>query len=1058
MIPKKPENSFWSDEQWAAIYEKGQNILVNAGAGSGKTAVLTERIIRILKDGIGLDRLIVLTFTKAAAGEMKERLRKKLTQEIGKGCDLREALDFLDQAAVQTFDSFALSLVRRYHYLLGVDRSISIGDNVLFALKKKEIIEEVFNSFYEEEDPEFLNFVSLFALKNDKTLQGYIFSLDEKLELIYDRKAYLDSYLERFYQESFIKGMISRYDKLLELERNRIKNRLERLKEEITDEDLILHVLDCEAALLPLLQCKSYTEFKTEADVVLPRIPKNADEREKAILSYEKDQIKASLEKLKEYLEYEDEAEMLETVQKTKPYVSVLIKILNRVEEEFTKFKSRYNIYQFQDIAKMAIRLLQENPEIREYLRDYTYEILIDEYQDTNDFQEILISLLSKNNVYMVGDVKQSIYRFRNANPEIFKNKYRAFKEKNEGLAIDLSQNFRSRKEVLGDINLVFKQVMDSSLGGVDYGPGQELVFGNKNYDKNAPENDYRMRIINYDYENEDLKEYEIEAFLIGKDIKRLLDKGFQVYDKDQNLVRKARLSDFTILTSEKKHFDTYKKIFEYLGIPLVIHKDESFVRSQEIYVLKNLLRAVQSLKNPEYFAENFRDALFSVLRSFLVEGSDKDIFKVLKGDALAGLKIHFPEVYENLIEISSQTEKATLSQILWEIYEKFGFYEKIIKIGNLEEVEEKLNFLLGKFRELDRLGYRLPDAISYLEEVMAGDLDIEFSRAISSDADAVQMMSIHKSKGLEFPVCYYADLDTKFKFSELNDRIVFDPEFGFILPYFKEGLADIFYKKLLKHKYMCEEISERIRVLYVALSRAKEQMIIVSPEFLESYRTAEDLVPYADRLNYKSFFTIFSSINNSLSDRIEHVSAAGLNKNYETGKVLNIKDFPRLAPLQIHQVSLKREKQEKKTASASTSGLLNKETIAAIDFGNMLHGILEVLDVKTNPEALLKEAKLPDFLKSRLLKLFKEPVFQKQILKTYHEYPFYYENVNGIIDLILETDEELIILDYKLSNLDKAEYLRQLSIYKSYLESISEKKVSAYLYSVMGGVLHKVF
>lgn len=1060
MIPKKPENVFWSAEQWAAIYEKGQDILINAGAGSGKTAVLTERIIRILKDGVKLERLIVLTFTRAAAGEMKERLRKKLQKEIASGFNLKEALEYLDQASVQTFDSFALELVRKYHYLLGVDRTITIGDGVLFSLKKKEIIAQVFDSFYEEEDQAFLDFVTLFALKNDKTLQKYIFAVDNKLELIYDRKAYLDSYLEKYYCESFIKTMLRRYVNLLLLEQGRIRSRLERLREEITDEDLMLHVVDCEHTLAALLKSKSYLEFKVHADVTLPRLPRHGDESEKAIISYEKNQIKDSIKRLQTYLDYENEEEMYQTLIATKTQIATLIRILERVNEEFLKYKREYNIYEFHDIAKMAIKLLKENGEIRDYIKEHTYEILIDEYQDTNDLQEILISLISKNNVYMVGDVKQSIYRFRNANPEIFKKKYADFQKEKTGLAIDLSRNFRSRREVLEDINFIFEQVMDSRLGGVNYTEGQELSFGNKKYEKNAPEKDYRLRLLTYDYTNEALKPAEIEAFIIGNDIKRLIAEGLQIYDKDEDAIKPARYSHFTILTSEKRHFDLYKKIFEYLEIPLVIHKDESFIRSQEIYVLINILRAVHALLDAEYFRENFKDALLSILRSFLVEGDDREIFKVYQGDLLEGLNCRFPEVYQNLIKISELAEKATLSQILWEIYENFGFYFKIIKIGNLEDGEEKLNFLLNKFQELDKLGFSLPDAILYLEEIMAGDLDLEFSRPVSLDTDAVQMMSIHKSKGLEFPICYFSDLETKFKFTELNDRIVFDQEYGFIIPYFKEGLTDLFTKKLLKQKYQIEEISERIRVLYVALTRAKEQIILVAPEFMESYRTERKLLPYVDRLNYKSAYSIFSSIANTLSERIQLVSTLSYTKDYEQGKILSIKAFPKLPPLEVKRVTLKKEKSEKIIASTQATTLFNPKTIEAINLGNLLHEILEIIDFKDNPETFIKRAPVPDTLKKRLLTLFQNSLFKKPIIQTYHEYPFYHKETetSGVIDLILETETELVILDYKLSDLSKIEYERQLAVYKAYLESISEKRVSAYLYSILRKELKQVY
>mgnify|MGYP000936415708 CR=1 FL=1 len=1056
MIPKKPENSFWSDEQWAAIYESGQDILVNAGAGSGKTAVLTERIIRILKDGIGLDRLIVLTFTKAAAGEMKERLRKKLKKEIESGYDLQDALDYLDQASVQTFDSFALELVRRYHYLLGVNRSIGIGDNVLFSLRKKEIIDQVFNSFYEEEDADFLNLVALFSIKNDNNLQKFINDVDRKLDLIPDKQAYLDSYLDKYYQPDFIRNRINEYEELLALEKERIKKRLERLKEEVMDEDLIVHVLNCEEVLSDLLSSKTYLEYRENVEVRLPNIPKNADEDEKALVSQEKDEIKRVIKRLQEYLEYEGEEEMFGSVLKTKPYVAAFIKVLKRVGEEFYKYKKKYNIYEFQDIAKMAIKLLKENDEAREYLKEHTYEILIDEYQDTNDLQEILIKLIKKNNLYMVGDIKQSIYRFRNANPEIFKEKYRLYKEEKVGLAIDLSRNFRSRQEVLEDINLIFSQIMCPKLGGVDYGAGQELLFGNKNYSKNAPE-DYQLRILSYDYQNEELSNHEIEAFLIGKDILKMLEKH-KIYDKDQDLIRPVRYNDFTILASEKRQFDLYKKIFEYLGIPLVIHKDESFIQSQEIYVLKNILRAIYSLNNFEYFKNNFQDSVVSILRSFLVEGSDGEIIKLFTGNFLEGLKCRFPEVYSKLVYLSSQARKSTLSEIVWEIFQVFNFYSNLLKIGNLEEIEEKLNFLLQKFKEFDGLGYRLNDSINYLEEIMIEKMDIEFSLPHAFNNEAVQMMSVHKSKGLEFPICYYPELDCRFKFNEVYDRVVFDQKYGIIFPVFNEGLQDIFYKKLLKQKYQIEEISERIRVLYVALTRAKEQLIVVAPKFTESFRSKTKLLNLIDRLNYKSFFDVFSSVSASINQSIEQVSPFGLSKDYEKGKDISPVNFEKGRPLIIKPVSLKKQKIESRTASSKTFGLLNKNQIENIKFGNLLHEILEFLDFKEDVQKQLKELDLPIVFKERIISLFLQPLFKKDILNTYHEYPFINGDINGVIDLIIETKEELIIIDYKLSDLSKPEYIGQLEIYRNYLETISEKSVQAYLYSLLKGELKEVF
>ncbi|NLD26767.1 MAG: UvrD-helicase domain-containing protein, partial [Acholeplasmataceae bacterium] len=368
MIPIKPKEAMWSDEQWQAIYESGKNILVNAGAGSGKTAVLTERIIRILKEGISFDRLIVLTFTKAAASEMKERLRIKLTREIKQGnLHLQAALDFLDQAAVQTFDSFALELVRRYHYLLGIDRSLRIGDGVIFAIKRKQIIDEVFTEFYEAENENFQNLVSLFSIKNDHTLQNYINNILKKIALLPDVDAYLHDYNDHFYNEDFIRKQIKKFESLFALERERIRERLFRLKNRVDDEALLLHVLECEEALSPILAARHYSDYREVEGLKLPTIPRAVDdEKQKALVSYQKQEIKKSLDKIRDYLEYRDEDEMLAMILETKPYTESIIALFKRINAKIRVFKRENNLYEFEDVAKMAIRLVSDNQELRE--------------------------------------------------------------------------------------------------------------------------------------------------------------------------------------------------------------------------------------------------------------------------------------------------------------------------------------------------------------------------------------------------------------------------------------------------------------------------------------------------------------------------------------------------------------------------------------------------------------------------------------------------------------------------------------------------------------------
>lgn len=1064
MIPTKPINAIWSDEQWLAIYASGQNILVNAGAGSGKTAVLTERIIRILKEPVSLSKLIVLTFTKAAASEMKERLRNKLIKEIKNGDNnLIADLEYLDQSSIQTFDSFALSLVKKYHYLLGVDRSINIGDSVIFETERVKIIDEIFDNLYEEENKSFHNLINLLCIKNDDKVKDFLLKIDKQLDLVSDREEYLNTYLDKFYQKDVIFKNIDEYLSLIQLDIDKIKQRINRLKKKITDSILVEHIYDCEEALGSLFSAKRYEDYLKVLEISLPAIPRKVDnEDEKSQVKFEKDEIKKVITKINDYLSYQSTSEMYDEIIKTKEYAAIIVDILKKTHERMNDFKKLHQLYDFYDIAKMAIKLVKDNEELRGFIKDNTYEILIDEYQDTSDLQETLISYLENNNVYMVGDMKQSIYRFRNANPNIFKSKYQSFLDKNFGLAIDLSKNYRSREEVLDNINLIFSQTMSMDLGGVDYNENHRLQFGNREYQKNKLNDSYDMEVLYYDYEDYQLNQHEIEAFIVGNDIKKKVADGYLIYDKDQQIVRKANYNDFTILAPQKSQFDLYKKIFEYLQIPLVIHKDQEFVRSTEIYAIKNIIRCVYSLYNYEYYQSNFKDALLSVLRSFVVELDDITISKIFSDDLLQGLKFFCNDVYLKLSNISKLVQNSTSSQILSEIYQSFHIYENIVKLGNIEIIEDKLNFLLLKFKELDEMGYCLKDIINYLDLILEAKLDIEYSGSKISKENVVNMMSVHKSKGLEFPICYFPELDVKFNFQDIYDKVLFDQTYGIILPIFDDGLKDTFLKALYIKKYKTEEISERLRVLYVALTRAKEKMIIVIPKYEEYYKEDLELVPLVDRLNYKKLYDVFSSIQYSLQKFSRLIVPTNLTKDYQI--VGNLKTLKSDCKKTIHYFEVKLKGQEKvhQTASSSYTGLISREAVLKMDLGTKIHHYFESIDYTKDLFEQLKLLNCEQFIKDKLNRFFQNKfIFKKDIIKAYHEHQFRYEIDNnitaGIIDLILETDDELMIIDYKLADITKKEYEKQLSIYKDYLKTVSTKKISAYLYSIINESLKEI-
>ncbi len=1061
MIPNKPKQTFWSDEQWLAIHATGKNILVNAGAGSGKTAVLTERIVQILKKGIGLDRLIVLTFTRAAASEMKERLRKRLDEEIALGDSALQApLDYLDQANIQTFDAFALWLVRKYHYLLGVSRNIDIGDKVVFHTAKKAIIRQISEEKFEAEDRGFLDLVSLLCQKSDDNLQQYLSDIDEKMNLLPNKEEILNGYGQHFLTDALLDESIADYLDLIKQEASRISRRLQRLKSSITDETMRKHVLDVEEALSDLLASKSYEKYRENAEVSLPRLPsKCADPDQKELVRTEKEGIKKSLGSLRSLLTYNQTAEMKVEVIQTQKYAETLASLAKEIDSRFSAFKKANNLFGFMDIAKLAIRLVRDFFEVREAIRLNTYEILIDEYQDTSDVQDALISDLENRNLFLVGDVKQSIYRFRYANPDIFKAKYKLYEQGSDGMVIDLSKNFRSRREVLNAVNDIFARIMSGELGGVDYDDSQMLKYGNVHY---SPIGDRQLQVLTYDSENYRLSNHEIEACILASDISKKIKEKYMVLDKETKTMRPVQYRDFAILTAEKSQFDLFKQVFESWNLPLDIAKDENILTSREIFAIGNLLKFIWSLTDEAYFSDFGRETLLGVLRSFVVEAKDRDIFEIFQNDLREGVKSRYPEFWEKCNYIAQNIRNSTTAQILGEIYKSFGIWEKILRLGNIEETENRLNFLLEKFQELDRAGYRFLDVINYLDAMLEAKLDFEIPKNTASDLNAVRMMSIHKSKGLEFPICYYPVLSGRFNLAEIREKVLFDRKYGIILPVFDEGLKDTFQKVLVANRYKTEEVSERLRLLYVAMTRAKEKIVVILPKNGNDHSFGDGPVPLEDRLNFRSLAAVFDSVRGILSPYSSEI----LNSEFtpERLKKAEVASPPerKLIAIKHHRVTLEKQAAVTRIASSKAMGLLEKEEEAKMELGTKIHECLEIIDFSKDIGLQIEKMGVEPLIKAKLLAFFGISLFStKNIIKVYREHQFEFRQDatrRGIIDLLLETPEEMIIIDYKLGDLGKAGYAEQLINYREYVQSVTTKKISGYLYSIFQETLKKVF
>ena len=1027
----------WTKEQEEAIYTSGKNIIVSAGAGSGKTAVLSERVLHKIEEGIHVNELLILTFTRAAADEMKDRIRKKIS---GKE-ELKKELTLLNSSYITTFDSFALSVVIKYHYLLNITDNINITDESIVKIQNKKILDEIFERSYK--NIRFQELIKKYCIKTDKVLKENILSIALKIDGFIDPFGFIDNVYNNFFNENNVDNLLKTYESII----NDLKKTIELEIENMSlyfDSDYIEKVND---AVYNILNA-DIDELHLYSTVKLPTVPRGSSEEAKA----SKDSLKKACDKLLSYGNYGTINDIKNDIYSTKDTVLTILDIIKEFLLEIEKYKKENDIYTFNDISKLSIKILKENENIREELKSSFKEIMIDEYQDTNDVQETFIGMISNNNVYMVGDIKQSIYRFRGSNPEIFKEKYSNYSKDIGGYKIDLIKNFRSRSEVLDNINKIFCLIMDYNLGSAEYSVSHQMVYGNTAYDTEKVNGfNYNFRVLEYLNKQKEsgFSDIEVEIFTIAKDIKNKLDNNFQVFDKEDGKLRNATYNDFVIILDRSKYFDDFKKIFEYFDIPLTILKDGKLNSTTDILLIKNLVDFIIKIKEDVYDID-FKYDFISIARSFLYEYSDEYIFDIVTNN-----KIKETTIYNDLSTLSDKLNSYTSSLLFNDILDVTDFYNKLNKVGDYEEVNVRLKTINSLSSSLSSLGLSIMDFRDYLTDIIENDEDIKYA-TYTKEGNSVKILTIHKSKGLEYPICYFADLDHEFNTSELKDKFIVDKKYGLIVPSNLEEIDNSLIKEMYKYDFNREEVSEKIRLFYVALTRAREQMIIVLPD--KETRTLEKnndgVIEEIRRLSLNKLSSFIYGIKNYLYSYFEQIDIEklGLTKNYLYPKKIvqetlnNIKDN-----INVEEINIENEVVEEKHFSKETNKIITKEENDLMKFGTKVHEIFELLDFRNIDLSLVDNKfirnKVEKFLSNDLLKNISNA-------NIYKEYEFIYNKDNneyhGIIDLMLEYDNHIDIIDYKLKGITDENYIKQLNGYKEYIEKISNKEVSTYLYSIL--------
>ncbi len=830
-------------EQQKAIEESGQNIIVSAGAGSGKTQVLTERVVYFIKEkGYHLDEFLILTFTNLAAGEMKNRIRESLTNE---GLD---AAKDVDSATICTFDSYALALVKKYHFLLGLSANVNLIDSNLIEVRKRTILNDIFEEYYAKDDELFCEMIDRFCFKNDDAIRKLILQIYSRAVLANDTDEYLDNFVNHYFGEENVQTIVEDAKKYIKLQVQDLIKKAEELPDvEVSKKD---PRSVSEALVFEYEECLNASTFQDVMRVfpyfLTTKKPKAIDSKDyRNLFKKYHDKLREQLKKWPKSFE-----EIKSLILTNEIYAKKMLEIIKILDMRIKEYKVYYQVYEFADIAKLALKLVKENKEICDAIKNQLKMIMIDEYQDTSYLQEEFISIIANNNVYMVGDVKQSIYRFRNAKCDIFIDKYEKYKETKQGLVIDMNKNFRSRKEVLEDINYIFKHIMTKEYGGANYLKEHLISFGNKTFEENKPNGNLHTEFLVHD-QTEKYQIMETEAHLIARDIINKINNKYQVLDKVDGIMqlRDCRYSDFCILMDRGNSFETYAQIFNEYQLPLAIEYDENIASTDLVLVLINLLKLVRALKEQDNLS-NYKKEFVSVARSFLYNYSDEEIYHIVMNNKYSDTEI-IKVLREALYETSAYPEVEQFKKLIYQL----NIYNKCIYSGNLSKNTKYLDTFMELFSGLSKLDYTLSDLIAYLEDIDHYKLKITLTSS-GSEMDCIKLMNVHKSKGLEFKIIYYPGLMPKFNLQDLKGDFGISNKYGLILPSMDEQVDNII-KVLNKFNETQEEISERIRLFYVALTRAKEKMIFVLPSSISKQimkqLSQDEMKVFMERTNYSA-------------------------------------------------------------------------------------------------------------------------------------------------------------------------------------------------------------
>lgn len=878
----------WTKEQEKVINLRNRSLLVSAAAGSGKTAVLVQRIISMVTDEtdpLDIDRLLVVTFTNAAAAEMRERVGAAIENALEQdpyNQHLQRQLTLVHNAQITTIDSFCIRILRDHFHKIDLEPGFRIADEGELKLLREDVCEAVLEDFYQKADPEFLRFADSYSgAKNDLQIKEMILKLYNYAESYPWPKEWLETCVQQYEaaneaeleEKSWIRDFLSYLNVRVEDLITAQEKLLELTQEPDGPYMYEASIADDLRQLENLRKCEHFSQWQAAISAIdfknIGRSGKyeGSVAKKDAVMSGRK-RMKDQIDKWKKTIFATMLEVQLERLTQTSKMVRMLVTLTQAFSDRFQEEKQKKNMLDFSDVEHNALRVLvdSETKELTETALEYQQqyrEVMIDEYQDSNYVQETLLTAVSgvKNgneNLFMVGDVKQSIYRFRLARPELFMDKYHRFStEESSQQRIDLHRNFRSRREVVEAVNDIFYPLMEKDLGNVAYDAEAALYAG----------------AVYPDYENADCCKPEL--LLVSSQesgMERREQEAAAVAGRIRELVETQEIPGITykdivlLLRSMSGWAETYQKVFEQEGIPLIVASKTGYFSATEVQTVLSLLRV---LDNP------YQDIpLAAVMKSYFGKFSSEELAQIRSeypGMPFYQCVEQMLPVSEKIIAFQEMLQKfrqripyTPIHRLLQEILDETGYRNYVAALPAGEQRRANLDMLMEKAVAYEQTSYHgLFHFIRYIDRLMKYDVDYGEAEIVSEQENAVRLMSIHKSKGLEFPVVFVCGMGKQFNEQDLNSNMIFHPEFGIGLKWFdceKRTKANTLIHQIFAMEAKKENLGEELRVLYVALTRAKEKLILAGTcklpeEGQYSGFSREEKVPFSTRYDAKSYW-----------------------------------------------------------------------------------------------------------------------------------------------------------------------------------------------------------